>query len=264
MDRRDSGNCRGSLAVIGTGPGSVDHITPAARRAIEEAGAIAGYHTYIDLIRPLLKPDQKILTSAMMQEVQRCSEALSVAAQGEKVVLVCSGDPGIYAMAGLVYELNLERAGTVKISIIPGIASLNSCASLLGAPLMHDFAVISLSDLLTPWEMIEKRLTAAAIADFVTVLYNPKSKKRITHIKRARDIFLQYRKEETPVGIVTRAMRKNQMICLSTIARMAEEEIGMQSTVIIGNSTTFQSGSLMITPRGYRNKYDLNSPETSS
>ena len=257
MDGRDSGHCRGSITVVGIGPGSTEHITPAARRAIEESQAVAGYKTYIELIRPLLVPAQEILPSAMMQEVKRCAEALAAAEQGKKVVLVCSGDPGIYAMAGLVFELAGERQSEVDITIIPGIASLNSCASLLGAPLMHDFAVISLSDLLTPWEMIKKRLEAAATADFVTVLYNPKSKKRTTQISRAGEIFLKHRAADTPVGIVTGAMRENEKVTLSTLEKMDSEDIGMQTTVIIGNSTTFCRDNRMITPRGYRNKYDL-------
>lgn len=257
MDGRDSGHRPGRLSVVGTGPGSTDHITPAARQAIEQADVVAGYRTYIELIHPLLQPEQEVLSSTMMQEVRRCGEALKAAEQGKDVALICSGDPGIYAMAGLVFELALEQDSPVEIVVVPGIASLNSCASLLGAPLMHDFAVISLSDLLTPWELIEKRLQAAAEADFVTVLYNPKSKKRASHIDRARDIFLKHRHKDTPVGIVTGAMRDNQAVCLTTLAGMGEQEITMQSTVIIGNSTTFTKGSRMITPRGYRSKYDL-------
>ncbi len=243
--------------MVGIGPGSADHITPAARTAIETADALAGYKTYIKLITSLIKPDQEILSSNMMQEVKRCREALVQAERGKKIALVCSGDPGIYAMAGLVFELVKERDSRVRVEVIPGIASLNSCASLLGAPLMHDFAVISLSDLLTSWEMIEKRLDAAAMADFVITLYNPKSRKRTTQIIRARDIILHHRSADTPVGIVTGAMRENEKICLTTLEKMADKEIGMQSTVIIGNSTTFIHADKMITPRGYRNKYDL-------
>ena len=257
MDGCDCGRGRGSLAVIGIGPGSMEHITPAARKALEEARIIVGYKTYITLIKSLLREDQEILSTGMMQEVARCRQAIDQAATGEKVALVCSGDPGIYAMAGLVFELIRERNDQVEVEIIPGIASLNSCASLLGAPLMHDFAVISLSDLLTPWEMIEKRLEAAAMADFVTTIYNPKSKKRTTQIIRARDIFLRHRDAGTPVGIVTGAMRDNQRILLTTLENMADQEITMQSTVIIGNSSTFIHDGRMVTPRGYRSKYDL-------
>ncbi len=262
MDRRDSGDCRGSLAVVGIGPGSVEHMTPAARRAVEAADAVAGYKTYIELIRPLLREDQEILSSGMMQEVKRCRLAIQAAEKGGRVALVCSGDPGIYAMAGLVFELIREENSRVEVEVIPGIAALNSCASLLGAPLMHDFAVISLSDLLTPWGIIEKRLEAAAMADFVTVIYNPRSKKRTIQILWARDIFLRHRDEDTPVGIVTGAMRENQEIRLTTLEKMADGEITMQSTLIIGNSSTFVHGGTMITPRGYHGKYDLKRRES--
>jgi precorrin-3B C17-methyltransferase len=193
----------------------------------------------------------------MMQEVDRCKTALELAVSGQEVALVCGGDPGIYAMAGLVFELAAEQESPVTIEVIPGLAALNSCAARLGAPLMHDFAAISLSDLLTPWPLIEKRLSAAAEADFVIVLYNPKSKKRTGHIDRARELILAHRAPSTPVGIVTAATRENEAIAITTLERLPEAEINMQSTVIVGNSKTFQWRDFMVTPRGYADKYNL-------
>ena len=244
--------------MVGTGPGSPDHLTPRARQAIEKAHTIIGYQTYLEKLGNIIVPKkQEVISSTMMKEVDRCGQALDLAEQGKDVVLVCGGDPGIYAMAGLVFELAMERNAGTAIDIVPGIAALNSCAALLGAPLMHDFAVISLSDLLTPWEVIEQRLKAAAAADFVIVLYNPKSKKRTSQIVRAQEIIMEYRDGKTPAGIVTGAARENEMIRLTTLQAMPDQEIGMQTTVIIGNSTTFIWQNKMITPRGYRAKYDL-------
>ncbi len=247
----------GSLAVVGTGPGAVDLITPRARQAIEQAEVVVGYKTYLDLVKDCITPGQQVISSAMMQEIDRCRKALALADDGSRVALVCGGDPGIYAMAGLVYELVRETGSRIRVEIIPGIAALNSCAAILGAPLMHDFAAVSLSDLMTPWEIIEKRLQAAAMADFVTVIYNPKSRKRTTQIVRAREIMLAYRKSDTPVGIVTGATRPHETVCLTSLQAMLAAEIGMQSTVIIGNSQTFIHNDRMITPRGYTDKYGL-------
>jgi len=171
--------------------------------------------------------------------------------------LVCGGDPGIYAMAGLVFEMAQKAKNTCKIEILPGLAAVNSCAARLGAPLMHDFAAVSLSDLLTPWPLIEKRLEAVAMADFVTAIYNPKSKKRTEQIVRAREIFLKHRSPETVVGIVTAATRENEKIVITTLEELLENDIGMQSTVIIGNSQTYKWNDLMITPRGYSDKYQI-------
>lgn len=242
--------------MVGTGPGSIEHITPRAVRAIADADIVVGYKTYLELIPELLK-DKEVLSSQMMQEVERCRRAVTLAADGKQVALICGGDPGIYAMAGLTYEVVMEIAPTVQVEIIPGLAALNSCAARLGAPLMHDFAAISLSDLLTPMELIEKRLEAAAMADFVMVIYNPKSKKRTSQLLKAQEIALKYRKPETPVGIVTAATRANETIALTTLAQLHQAEVGMQSTVIIGNSTTYTWQGVMITPRGYHTKYTM-------
>lgn len=231
-------------------------MTLAACEVLEKAEVIIGYSTYLDLI-PGFLAGKEVISSEMMKEVERCRSALTAAEAGKNVALVSGGDPGIYAMAGLVYELAREAGCTCRIEIVPGLAAINSCAARLGAPLMHDFAAISLSDLLTPWEVIEKRLAAAAMADFVTAIYNPRSKRRTDQIVRAREIFLTHRSPATPVGIVTAATRDNETIVVATLDKMLDSEIGMQSTVIIGNSQTFSWNDLMITPRGYRQKYQL-------
>ena len=231
--------------------------------------AVAGYTTYIDLIRPLIAGKQ-IISTAMKKEVDRVSAALDLALSGSACALVSSGDPGIYAMAGLVLEMCRERAVAIghqagistdadrlRIEVVPGIPALCSGASLLGAPLTHDFAAVSLSDLLTPWETIERRLDAAARADFAIVIYNPKSKRRSDHLTRAQGIILRHRGPQTPVGIVTGAMRDNQRIVLTTLAQLHRAEVDMQTTVFVGNSTTFAYEGFMITPRGYSKKYDI-------
>lgn len=247
----------GMISVVGTGPGDVENITPQAVRAIQEADVVIGYGTYLDLITPFLK-EKKVLSSRMMQEVDRCNTAFDEAEAGAKVAVVSGGDPGIYAMAGLIYEIAVERDSDIEIDIIPGLAAVNSCAARLGAPLMHDFCAISLSDLLTPWELIEKRIAAAAEADFVIALYNPKSKKRTEHIAKAREIILQHRSKTTPVGIVTAATREHENIVLTDLDKMLDEEINMQSCVLIGNTSTVVWKGKMITPRGYAGKYNLN------
>jgi len=231
-------------------------MTPAAGEALAAAEVIIGYQTYLDLI-PEFLAGKEVLASQMMKEVDRCRKALDLAAEGRKVALVSGGDPGIYAMAGLVFEMAREQGDAVDIEVIAGIAALNACAARLGAPLMHDFAAISLSDLLTPWEKIERRLEAAAAADFVVVIYNPKSKKRAEHIVKAREILLAHRAPETSVGIVTAATRENERIVLTTLEKMLESEIDMQTTIIVGNSMTFAWQGFMVTPRGYAAKYAL-------
>jgi precorrin-3B C17-methyltransferase len=252
---QDSTN--GALAVVGLGPGAIDLMAPRAQTALNQAEIVGGYRTYLDLVRDCLNPASEVISSSMMQEIDRCRKALELAEQGRRVALVCGGDPGIYAMAGLVFELARTMDAKVPVDIIPGIAALNSCAAILGAPLMHDFAAISLSDLMTPWEMIERRLEAVAPADFVVVIYNPKSKKRTDQIVRTREILLAHRSPDTPVGIVSGATREHETVRLTTLEKMLDEEIGMQTTVIIGNSQTFLWRDKMITPRGYSKKYGL-------
>lgn len=217
---------------------------------------IVGYKTYLDLIEPLIK-DKPVISSAMMQEVDRVKKALDIAASGKKVSLISGGDPGIYAMAGLVFEIAKNLNYQTEIEVISGIAALNSCAARLGAPLMHDFASISLSDLLTPWGVIEKRLEAAASADFVMVIYNPKSKKRDWQLDSAVDIVRRFREKNTPVGIVKSSTRADEKIIISTLDRLDTAVVDMQSTVIFGNSKSYIWKNKMVTPRGYLDKYHL-------
>lgn len=251
----------GKLWVVGLGPGDVLHLTPAARAAIELADVIAGYKTYLDLV-PELIVGKELLSSGMRQEVERCRAALERAEAGAKVALICSGDAGVYGMAGLVLELLDGRE--LDIEMVPGVSAVQAAASRLGAPLMHDFAVISLSDLLTPWALIRQRLNAAATADFVVALYNPKSKGRTTQIGAARDILLRHRGPQTPVGIVRNACRAGEEVCITTLAEMLEQEIDMFSLVIIGNSSTrIDSAGRMLTPRGYAGKYFTPQPDSS-
>lgn len=256
MEKCNNGDCTGTLYVVGTGPGSAEYMTVAAINALKNSDTIIGYKTYLELIPEFLE-GKEVVSSEMMKEVDRCKKALEIAEQGKTIALVCGGDPGIYAMAGLVFELAQKSENTCKIEILPGLAAVNSCAARLGAPLMHDFAAVSLSDLLTPWPLIEKRLEAVAMADFVTAIYNPKSKKRTEQIVRAREIFLTHRRPDTVVGIVTAATRENEKIVITTLADLLDNEIGMQSTVIIGNSQTYRWNDLMVTPRGYSDKYQL-------
>ncbi len=246
-----------TLYVIGLGPGAHDLIAPRATTALRNAEVVVGYRTYLELVEDIIPEATEILSSSMMQEVDRCRKAIELTESGKNVALVCSGDPGIYAMAGLVFELAKSEDSDIRIEVIPGIAAVNSCAAILGAPLMHDFATISLSDLLTPWERIERRLEAAAAADFVVAIYNPKSKKRTTQIVRTREIFLQHRTPETPVGLVQGASRDNQDVRLTTLENMLHQPMGMQTTVLIGNSQTYVWKGAMITPRGYGGKYKI-------
>ncbi|KKL90797.1 hypothetical protein LCGC14_1901110, partial [marine sediment metagenome] len=247
---------RGVLNVVGTGPGGLEHITPDAIRAIRESDVVVGFKSYLDLIKPLLAC-KEVVSSAMTEEVKRVRRAVELAMDGRKVALISGGDPGVYAMAGLAYEVALAMGDQVDVVIVPGISALNACAARLGAPLMHDFSAISLSDRLTPWDVIASRLEAAASADFVIVLYNPKSKGRQTLIVRAREIILKHRAGETPVGIVTSAMREDEEVVVTDLDQMLEHEIGMRSTVIIGNSKSFRRRDSIITPRGYEEKYEF-------
>ena len=219
----------------------------------EEVAFVVGYKTYIDLIRPYLT-NQEIVVNGMRQEIDRCREAIRLAAEGHSVAVVSSGDAGVYGMAGIVIEL-LEQEGLLDIplEIVPGITAANAAASMLGAPLMHDFAVISLSDLMTPWEVIEKRVRLAAEGDFIFALYNPKSKGRPLHIETVREIVLRYRRPETPVGLVREALRgEESSVLMTTLGDFTNHPIDMLTTVIIGNSQTRMIGPYMVTPRGYK------------
>lgn len=246
----------GKITVIGIGPGSLEDMTPRARKAIEAAEVVAGYNTYIKLVESLLA-GKKVIGTAMMQEIDRCRMAVAEAAAGRDTVVVSSGDAGVYGMAGLVLELILQLEPEERPEfggVIAGVSAVNAAASVLGAPLMHDFAVISLSNLLTPWELIRKRVEMAAQGDFVTALYNPKSKKRVQNIEEVREIMLKFRDPKTPVGIVTAASREKETKVISTLEDFTQEEINMFSLVVIGNSQTYVKDGWMITPRGYQNK----------
>jgi len=237
------------LYIVGIGPGDLNHMTYQAREAIESADTVVGYKTYLHLIEPLLG-GKEVVSSGMMKEVERCREAIRRAGEGRTVALVSSGDSGIYGMAGLVLELSPPDC--IEVVTVPGVSAVQAAASVLGAPLMHDFAVVSLSDLLTPWDLIEKRLEAAASADFVIALYNPRSKGRTRHLERALEIMLQSRAPDTPVGIVRNACREGEEKILSTLAEIPLSRIDMFSMVIVGNSATYVDGhGRMVTPRGY-------------
>lgn len=228
-----------------------------AREAIERSQVLIGYKTYVRLLGNLVS-GKEVISSGMTEEIERAKRAVENARKGKRVSLISSGDPGVYGMAGLVLELLDKRdLDRIEIEIIPGIISANACASLLGAPLMHDFAVVSLSDLLTDLELIKRRIELAAKGDFVIVLYNPKSAKRVIPFKDACDILLKYKSAHTPVGIVRNAYRDNQEVIITTLKRLiSSKKVNMVTTIIIGNSKTYLKGSYMITPRGYDLKPD--------
>ncbi len=230
---------------------------------MDKSQAIVGYQTYVDLVRPLLT-DQEVVATGMRQELDRVDVAIDRALAGETISLISSGDAGIYGMAGLVLEVCRARGISVspepegfQITFIPGVPAFTAAGSLLGAPLMHDFVAISLSDLLTPWEIIEKRLRLAAQADFVINLYNPKSKKREWQIRKTHEILLESRAGNTPVGIVIRATREGEEVTITDLNHMLDHPMDMQTIVIVGNSRTFSYGHYLVTPRGYLDKYDL-------
>lgn len=214
---------------------------------------VVGYTRYVDLIKPLID-GKEVFTTGMTFEVERCEKALLYARSGKTVAVVCSGDAGIYGMAGLILQLSMKEAATpVQVEVVPGIPAFVSAAAILGAPLMHDFASISLSDLLTDWGLIEKRVKAAAEADFVIALYNPKSSKRVEGLRKALSIISGLRSASTPVGIVRNATREGQSAVISTLGTIEAslDDIDMLTILIVGNSSTFASNGVMITPRGY-------------
>jgi len=257
---------KGKIFVVGFGPGDREHITNRAVVALQQSDCIIGYKTYVELIESFVTA-KSIVSTGMTEEVSRAQDAVKKAEAGHIVSVISSGDSGVYGMAGLVYEVLIEKGWTEKdgmeVEIVPGISAINSCASLLGAPVMHDSCTISLSDHLTPWTVIEKRIEAAAMADFVIALYNPKSGRRTRQIVEAQTILLKYRSPETPVGLVKSAYRENQHVVLTTLAEMLEHDIGMLTTVIIGNSSTFFYDNKIITPRGYQRKYTLGEEKQS-
>ncbi len=241
--------------MVGIGPGGAGHLTPAARRALEEAEVWAGYAGFLPAVDEL-RGEKRVITTGMTGEVERCRRAVEAAQNGDTVAVISSGDAGVYGMAGLVLQLLGERE--ISVEVVPGVTAATAAAAALGAPLMHDFACISLSDLLTPWETIAARLEAAARADFVTVLYNPKSKRRQEGVARSREIFLRHRVPATPVGVVREAGRETQEAAIYRLENLLEAPVDMLTTLIIGNSQTYVAAGRMITPRGYENKTGFN------
>ena len=250
--------------AVGIGPGDLEHMTIKAYEAIKKSEVIVGYKTYIKLIEPLIK-NKEVISLGMKREVDRCKKALEYASKGKTVSIVSSGDVGIYGMAGILLEIANKDGylDKIDIEVVPGVTASSASASSLGAPIMHDYISISLSDLLTDWDLIQKRLHCAGEGDFVVCIYNPKSKGRKEHIKKSRDILLKYKEKNTKVGIVKNAKRDGESLQITTLEDMLNYEIDMFTTIIIGNSMTYKimdelnNKERLITPRGY-NLGDVN------
>lgn len=241
----------GRLTVVGFGPGNTGNMTEACRDCLREADVIVGYSGYLKMLSPLY-PEKKLYGSAMTQESERCRAAIKMAEEGQGVCVVSSGDSGVYGMASLIFELAGDKPG-IEIEVIPGVTAAVSGAALLGAPLSNDFAVISLSDLLTPWETVEKRLRAAAMGDFSICLYNPGSKKRAGHLGAACEILLETLPAGRLCGIARNIGRDEESVLLTSLGELREMQADMAETIFIGNSVTREIGGRMVTPRGYRN-----------
>lgn len=241
----------GKIIVAGIGPGSKEDITPAVLEAIKSSDVIVGYKYYFQFIEGITKQDAICIDTGMRKEKDRAEEAFKYAEQGKTVCVISSGDAGIYGMAPLVYEMKKEKQSDVEIVTLPGISAFQKAAALLGAPIGHDFCVLSMSDLMTPWETIEKRIKAAAMADFITAIYNPKSKGRYWQLHRLIELFLQERDPQTPVGYVRQAGREDEEVTITTLADIDIEKMDMFTILIIGNSQTHTFGNHIITPRGY-------------
>ncbi len=239
------------LYVVGIGPGAYEQMTLKAVRTLRESDVIIGYTVYVDLVREHF-PGKEFLTTPMKKEVDRCVMAFEEARKGKTVAMICSGDAGVYGMAGLMYQVG-ENYPEVELEIIPGVTAATGGAAVLGAPLIHDFCLISLSDLLTPWEKIEARLLAAARADFVVCLYNPSSKKRHDYLKKACELMMQYKSRDTVCGIVSQIGRSGESARVMTLEELADTQVDMFTTVWVGNSQTRRIGGKMVTPRGYKN-----------
>ncbi len=240
----------GKLTVVGFGPGSKEDMTLRAVNAIEAADIVTGYTTYVDILKEYF-PEKEYKATGMMREVERCRSAIEDASTGLNVAMVSSGDSGIYGMAGIIYQLVDEMNADIEVDVVPGVTAASAAASILGAPLMHDLAIISLSDLMTPYDLIMKRIDSAGVGDMIVCLYNPKSKKRVQHLPEAVEILLKYRSSETPVGIVRNARREEESTILATLGNIPYDDVDMFSIVIVGNSQTYVSNGKMITPRGY-------------
>ena len=239
------------IYVVGFGPGDKQFMTMQAVEILEQADLIVGYTTYTDILKAQF-PDKKYISTPMRKETDRCRLAIEKALEGNTVAMVSSGDSGIYGMAGIMLEIADDMQADVEIVTVPGITAASTAASVLGAPLMHDLSLISLSDLMTPLELIFRRVEAAASADFVISLYNPKSGKRVDYLEKAADIIMKYRDKGTPVGIVRNAGRPDQKAWLTTLSELKNEPVDMFCVVIVGNSQTYIKNNRMITPRGYK------------
>ena len=244
----------GKIYVVGIGPGKKPDMTFKAYEAMENSDIIVGYKTYTDLVKKYF-PNTEIRSSSMMKEVDRCIEVLELAKAGKNVALISSGDAGVYGMAGIMYEVIGEN-DDIEVEVIAGVTATNAAAAIVGAPIMHDYVTISLSNLLTDWELIKRRLELAAQGDFIVSLYNPKSRGRTTQIAEAQQIMLKYKSKDTPVAIVRNAGRENEEYEITTLENMLDFEINMLTIVLIGNSNTYVKNGKMITPRGYEKKYE--------
>lgn len=239
------------LYVVGLGPGEKRKMSLEAIEVIKKVDVIVGYTTYIRLIKELIG-EKELVSTGMKQEIDRCKKAIEIAREGKDVAVISSGDAGVYGMAGLILELTSQMNDEIAVKVVPGITASIAGAALLGAPLMNDFCHISLSDLMTPWEMIEKRLHAAASADFVICLYNPRSKGRPHHLAKALEIIQQYKKKDTIIGLAKDVGRKEEEAILTSIADLDETKVDMTTVVLVGNKETYISDNRMITPRGYQ------------
>ena len=255
----------GKIIIAGIGPGSKEDITPAVLQAVGEADVVVGYKYYFQFVEPYLREDCECVDTGMKKERERAEQAFELAEQGKTVVVISSGDAGIYGMAPLIYEMRGERIEVrgerIEIEVLPGISAFQKAASLLGAPIGHDMCIISLSDLMTPWEVIERRIVAAAIGDFVTAVYNPKSHGRYWQLHRLVELFLQHRSPDTPVGYVHQAGRDEEVVKTTTLGAFDPEDVDMFTVIIIGNSQSYISDGKIITPRGY---YRGENPKLSS
>lgn len=239
------------IYVAGIGPGSPEDITPAVLAAVKDSDVVVGYKYYFQFITPYLKPGTECVDTGMKKEKARAEQAFNLAESGKTVCVISSGDAGIYGMAPLIYEMKRERQSDVEIIPLPGISAFQKAAALLGAPMGHDFCVVSMSDLMTPWSLIEKRIKSAAIGDFVTAVYNPKSSGRYWQLYRLKEIFLQERNPHTVVGYVRQAGREDQSVKITTLEDFDPEDVDMFTVVIIGNSQSYEWKGSFITPRGY-------------
>lgn len=239
------------IYVVGIGPGAYELMTGKAIRAMEESDVIIGYTVYVDLVKKHFG-DKEFMTTPMKKEVDRCVLAFEEAKKGKTVAMICSGDAGVYGMSGLMYEIG-ERYPQIELEIVSGVTAATGGAAVLGAPLIHDFCLISLSDLLTPWEKIEARLLGASQADFVICLYNPSSKKRFDYLQKACDLMMQYKSPDTVCGIVTQIGREGETGTVMTLRELRDTKVDMFTTVFIGNSQTKNIDGKMVTPRGYKN-----------